>query len=350
MVKAKDLLNRDDDKNKDEGERVNEAYESLSKKLEAIRNGKEDEDEKEDEDLDKDMEKDEEEDKEDDESLKDFEDKNGEEPEEVKEDEELAPEEPKQTFTKPEADPLDKDSDLTEEEVKKENELDEPKEADVSDEADTLDDLIKDSEKPVFSSSSEASRETVEEREDMSIPPLGSSSHMQSSRPPITNYTSRFGSNRPVAKSASKWHVVVLILIGLAVIGGTVYFLKNQFKPVNTTPPASSATPVPTPSPSPTPTPLDRSKFKVRVLNGTAKSGLAATVGSKLKDLGYQQDRVGNATNSAFERTEIRSKAGATGLIEQLIRDLTPDYDAASSSSSLKDSDSADVEVILGAK
>jgi hypothetical protein len=104
-----------------------------------------------------------------------------------------------------------------------------------------------------------------------------------------------------------------------------------------------------TPTPEPTPEAVDRSKFKIRVLNGTTKTGLAASVSAKLKDLGYQTDKVGNATNSAFQTTLVRVKQSSTGLLDQLIRDVAPDFSAASSTE-LKDSDSADGEVILGTK
>lgn len=166
---------------------------------------------------------------------------------------------------------------------------------------------------------------------------------------PSSGVYSSSGSGR--ATGSNKLHILILIVIGIVVIGATVYLLRGTFKlgssGSNATPQVSSS-PTPTPTPTPTPIAIDRSKFKIRVLNGSGKSGLAASVSSKLKDLGYQIERTGNATNSAFEVTQVRAKDSAVDLIAQLILDLAPDFKAASSSSSLKSSDTSDGEVILG--
>lgn len=304
MVKAKDLLEDDE---------VNEAYESLSKKLEALRKDSPEDQEKEVKSLDDSSE-----------------DEN---PEDKEEQEETKKEQMKD-------DPLDKDDHLSEEEVEKLNEK-EQKETLTSeaenigdekeDEGPTLDDLAK--EEP--------------------IPQLGNAPRSQyfSETSPLPETGNVFNSKydslgRP--KGSSKLHIFILILLGLAIIGGTVYLLRSQFSKESTPTPTPEA-PIVTPSPEPTPAPLERSKFKVRVLNGTTKSGLAASVSAKLKGLGYQSDKVGNATNSAFEKTVVRVKSSATGLLDQLVRDLSPDF-SASSDSPLKDSDSADAEIILGTR
>lgn len=171
------------------------------------------------------------------------------------------------------------------------------------------------------------------------IPPLGSRMH-----PGVVSAHKQANSNKPV-------HLIILVLVGLGVIGATVYLLKggSLSKPTpSPTPEASVAVASPTPSPSPVVV-IDRSKFSIRVLNGTAKSGLAASVSARLKALGYLTEKTGNATNSAFTQTVIRVKSAAIGLLEQLIKDLQPDFEATSSSS-LQVSDSADAEVVIGAK
>lgn len=331
MVKAKDLLEDEDDE-------VNEAYESLSKKLEALRK---DSPEDQEEDLPAGRQGEDQEEKE----IKSLDDRTEDEDleEDKEEPEETSKEQIKEELDSPEKpglDPLDKDDHLSEEEVKKMNEK-EQKETltsetedmvdDKEDEGPTLDDLAK--EEP--------------------IPQLGNASRSQyfSETAPLPEsgnvFNSKYdGLGRP--KGSSKLHIFILVLLGLAIIGGTVYLLRTQFSQEPTPTPTPEA-PIVTPASEPTPAPLDRSKFKIRVLNGTTKSGLAASVSAKLKDLGYQSDKVGNATNSAFTRTVVRVKSSATGLLEQLIKDLTPDFEA-SSDSSLKDGDSADAEVILGTR
>ena len=153
-----------------------------------------------------------------------------------------------------------------------------------------------------------------------------------------------FRSNR-----SSKVYFLILVAIGLVILGGAVYLLKNQLKPPAPSPSPSPQVALATPAPSPTAAPLDRSKFTVRVLNGTDKTGLAGTVADKLKTLGYKTEKTANATNSAFARTIVRVKSDGQPLAEQLIKDLKDQFDA-SSQANLKASDTADSEVIPGAK
>lgn len=154
-------------------------------------------------------------------------------------------------------------------------------------------------------------------------------------------YTSRGGGK------GKRGSLVALLVIALLVIGGSIYLLKSRLnksaaspEPTLTTIESSS----PTPSPSPS---IDRTKYKIRVLNGTSTPGLAASVSGKLKDLGYQIDKTGNASNSAFTRTQINSKSGLKELVDALVNDLAPGFDA-SLAGVLKDSDTADAEVIIG--
>lgn len=157
------------------------------------------------------------------------------------------------------------------------------------------------------------------------------------------------------SKKSNKLHLLILGLIGLAVIGGTVFLLKGleiPNIPFLSQAPTPTPTPEPTPTPVPTPTPepeIDRTQFKIRVLNGTPKTGFASEIRDKLKAKGYQIDRVGNATNSAFPQTVIRLKESAASLSAQLIKDLAPDLEAQEGGI-LKANDAADAEIILGAK
>lgn len=159
---------------------------------------------------------------------------------------------------------------------------------------------------------------------------------------PSIEYSKKNGASKPL--------LLVLSLIVLLSIGATGYLLKDKF--------TSSEEPMSTPSPTggleapitqPSPTPsFDRNKFTLRLLNGTKTSGLAATVSAKLKDLGYIINKTGNATNSAFTKTAVRvKKESSSGLLEQLIKDLSPDY-SVEEAVNLKDSDTVDAEVILG--
>ncbi len=158
-------------------------------------------------------------------------------------------------------------------------------------------------------------------------------------------------------KRANKFHLLVLVIIGIAVIGFTVYILKGGFGDINlgsvpSPSPSMVAEATPTPTPTPTPAPeIDRGEFTIRVLNGTTTSGLARTVSDSLEELGYETSNPGNASANDVEQTEIRVKEGSesAALFEALKADLASDYEAIQGDD-LSKSASYDAEVIIGAK
>ncbi len=192
----------------------------------------------------------------------------------------------------------------------------------------------------------------MKSEDEENIPSLGS---MNSSG---SHYSqSNIYANQQRGKQGNKWHVVILIVIGLIVIAGTVYFLQNSFNVglpalpfISEETPSPTPTPEPaTPEPTPTPSPLERSEISLEILNGTSTTGLAASTSSRLQELGYEVVRVGNATNSAFEQTIVRVKPTMLDLAEQLIRDLAPDFEAIADPT-LPEDETNDSIIILGAK
>jgi hypothetical protein len=166
-----------------------------------------------------------------------------------------------------------------------------------------------------------------------------------------SNYFNKHQMEHP-SKRDIRSHLIILGLIGLAVVGATYYLLKYQFnQPELSATPAPSSQPLSESTPVPTATPIaiDRGEVTVRVLNGSGKTGLAATAANTLKDLGYKTDKTGNATNSAFPQTVVRVKKDKTDILNALIQDLKPDYEAVASTD-LKDADTVDAEIILGTK
>lgn len=370
---ARDILeeNSDDEKSSkgEERDQVDEAYESISKKLESLRKGEQSD--RNPEEKEESVNEEDEEEMEGEGIMKDHDDDS----DKSEQHEKKKPEDEEDPLDQEDLDDGEKDdNDKEKDEVNEENPLDDVEEPEKSseDKEETLDDLVEESEEDDKAKQTHSSiNEDLEN--DMHIPNLRSNSsnnasytkrtfsqnrsmnqNLEDEYPPQdpSKFFNRHTSSTPRTRS-SKWHLLILILIGIVVISGTVYLLKGQFKNVGVTPapsPEPSVEPAqPSPSPSPSPS-VERSKYKIRVLNGTTKTGLAASVSAKLKELGYQTDRTGNATNSALERTQIRAKSSLSSLIDQIIRDLTGQFDTASSSSSLKESDSADAEVILGAK
>jgi chemotaxis protein histidine kinase CheA len=157
-------------------------------------------------------------------------------------------------------------------------------------------------------------------------------------------------------KRANKFHLLVLVLIGIGVIGFTVYILKGGFGDINlgTTEPSPSPSAAATAEPTPTPTPapeIEKADFTVKVLNGTTTSGLAGKVRDKVKELGYETATPGNNSDTDVEQTEVRVKEGteSAALLQSLIADLAPDYEAIAGDP-LDDKAAYDAEVIVGAK
>lgn len=266
------------------------------------------------------------------------------EPKEEQEDEELIKKDEKFSLPEPETiktftrDEEPEDEEIKKEETKKDESLPfKTTNIDLGSEH-SLDDLVSEDspslESPIFPSQT---TNPPNFDEGPHIPPLGSHMH-----PGMVGAHKKSGSSKSI-------HLIILLIVGIAVIGATVYLLKGGSLNKPSPSPTSAPVVVPSPIPSPSPEVVDRSKFNIRVLNGTAKSGLAASVSARLRALGYLSDKTGNATNSAFTQTVVRVKTTATKLLEQLIKDLQPDF-SATSAGNLQDSDSVDGEVIIGAK
>src|SRR5687768_13608131 len=110
----------------------------------------------------------------------------------------------------------------------------------------------------------------------------------------------------------SKAALIITILVILVLLGTAGFFLKSRIDKLTAEPsptPIVETTPVESFTPTPEPEPeFDRSQYTLRVLNGTKTSGLAGSVSEKLKELGYEIEKTGNATSSAIAKTTIRVK------------------------------------------
>lgn len=159
-----------------------------------------------------------------------------------------------------------------------------------------------------------------------------------------------FRNGPPPKRGASKLHLVILLLLGIAVIGGTVYFLKTQFKSNQQTAVVVETAPEPTLEPTPTPEPeANRADFTIKVLNGTTTTGLAGEITEKLKELGYKTEKGANAPRQDFEQTLVSVKPGQEILLNTLIKDLSYQFEA-SAGPTLKETDPLDAQIILGEK
>lgn len=151
------------------------------------------------------------------------------------------------------------------------------------------------------------------------------------------------------------WLLIILIIVGALVfayvrrIGPFAQFRLGSVEQTE----ESSPTPLVFESPSPESSPqaaLDKSEPKLRVLNGSGKAGAGSSVKDFLEQKGYKVTSLGNAANYNFEQTVIRFKETTKRFEELLLGDLSDNYSVIVSSENLEATDSADIEVIVGAK
>ena len=95
---------------------------------------------------------------------------------------------------------------------------------------------------------------------------------------------------------------------------------------------------------------VDKSEPKIRVLNGSGRAGAAGAVKNLLEGKGYKVVSIGNADNFDYSQTVLRFKETFLKFKEVLTKDLSDDYSVATSDDGLEATDSADIEVIVGAK
>ncbi|OGD94357.1 hypothetical protein A2697_00045 [Candidatus Curtissbacteria bacterium RIFCSPHIGHO2_01_FULL_41_44] len=150
------------------------------------------------------------------------------------------------------------------------------------------------------------------------------------------------------------WILIVLIIVGALVFAfvrgiGPLARFKGEFRE------EASPTPVEFFSPSPTPeatggAELDKSEPKIRVLNGSGQAGIASSVKDFLEGKGYKVVSIGNAASYDFKNTVLRFKESFKNFEEVLTSDLEDKYSVTTAGEVLEATDSADIEVTVGAK
>ncbi len=148
------------------------------------------------------------------------------------------------------------------------------------------------------------------------------------------------------------WLLIVLIIIGALVFAyirgiGPFGALKNQAGETASPTPFEETSTFIESSPE---AELDRSEAQVRVLNGSGTAGVASSMKDLLEGKGWKVESVGNAPNFDFENTVLRFKESFKKFADLLSGDLSGDYSVTVSDDDLSATDSADVEVIVGAK
>lgn len=156
----------------------------------------------------------------------------------------------------------------------------------------------------------------------------------------------------------AKW---LWILIALIVVSALSFaFFKGigpfaKFRPgaqaIETPSPATEVVEVASPSPEATAgANFDKSKVKVRVLNGSGKAGVASSAKDFIESKGYKVTSVGNASNYDFTQTVVKLKAALASFKDAITADLSGKYSVSVSREALEATDSADMEVTVGSK
>ena len=150
------------------------------------------------------------------------------------------------------------------------------------------------------------------------------------------------------------WLLIILIIVGALVFAfvrgvGPFSGFKSQGESVKSPTPQAQVSPSPFSESSPAAS-VDKSTTAIRVLNGSGKVGIASVVKDFLEGKGWKVTSLGNAANYDFERTVLRFKEGFRKFEDVLIRDLSDNYSVTVSSEMLEATDSADIEVTVGAK
>lgn len=177
-----------------------------------------------------------------------------------------------------------------------------------------------------------------------SEPVLYATEEVRTNTPNIEqNFT--LGSDEP-KKSGKKFIFIILIIVVLAGIGFFLYKSRSSIKGL-VSGPTPTPTPIATPAPTEAPKVLERSEWSFEVLNGSGSTGLAKKIADRIKDLGYQVVKTGNADKSNYPITQILVKKDLAEKLDLVIADLTDTIKIASYAGELNDS-TASARIILG--
>lgn len=154
-------------------------------------------------------------------------------------------------------------------------------------------------------------------------------------------------------KKKKPWVIIVLILISIILIGGVLwYFRENAVRQISLEDKITS-----TPSPSrvsPTPATgsaklvIDYSKYKIKVLNGSGIGGAAAKGKGILEEEKFVVEEIGNAETSDYDLTIIQAKKEVPKAFLDKLKSVLKESYLLGSNEELKNSEVVDVVIIIG--
>ena len=154
--------------------------------------------------------------------------------------------------------------------------------------------------------------------------------------------------------SWTKIFFIIFIITGVIGFFGYSYYVKSQNqqnaqteKNIQTITPTKAVIKEIKPTSIPTPS-INRKDFKIQVLNGSNKVGIAGKTQVILEKLGYQNVDIGNADNSDYQNTVISVKDNNSKLFDLLIQDLKTTYKIRSQAGKLDVVSDFDAEIIIG--
>jgi hypothetical protein len=155
--------------------------------------------------------------------------------------------------------------------------------------------------------------------------------------------------SKPDIKSNLKFLILSFLvgfILGGVLVGG-VFYWKNSVAEGSKQESTPKPTPVVISTPTPEPEEIDLSKYSVQVLNGSGITGAAAAVQGLLKEQGFENIEIGNATSSGFTNTEVRLKKDVPNEVYEQIKKSLSDYSVIKDSLLAKD-DSYDIIITVG--
>lgn len=150
------------------------------------------------------------------------------------------------------------------------------------------------------------------------------------------------------------WLLIALIIVGALVFAyvrgiGPFGQLKKGSQTTGESPAPASFVASPTPEAT-SGANIDKAAVKVRVLNGNGRAGAASAARDFIEGKGYKVVSLGNADNTDFAQTVVKLKNSLVNIKNVLASDLSSKYSVTVSNTPLEATDSADVEVTVGAK
>lgn len=183
---------------------------------------------------------------------------------------------------------------------------------------------------------------------------------------PTSNNKKSLGSLTPQKSGSTPKYLFLLFLV--LIVLGLIYFfrtnLEDMFIPKKSepTPPSVENTiseppkeAAPSGQKEATPSAntkkeepqISKKDVKIRILNGSGKSGTASEAKNFLESKGYVIVSVGNAGNFDYQKTQVRIKKSKQAISDPLTKDLKQRY-AINVGSNLSENESYDVLLIIG--